>query len=142
MKTGFLHLTFLFFTLLCAQAQKSLPESPRKSAESYIYTISKDNLRKIYLKDDDITEKMLERQVAKYQKGKGFPTLSRGNYVIVDAIENKLRFTDYIVDDLYFKVVHAEKMRLCLYDSLGKLITDATVKCGSKQLKYDKKTQT
>lgn len=142
MKTYIFSIIILFFSILNIQAQVSLPDSPKKSAESYIYTINKDNLRKIYLKEEDVSENMLEMQIAKYEKGGEFPFLKRGNYIIVEANENQLNFTDYIVDDLYFKIVPAEKMMLCLHDSLGNIITDAIVKCGSKKLTFDKKSQT
>lgn len=62
--------------------------------------------------------------------------------MIVNTHEEKLNITDYTIDDLYFKVIPAEEFMLCLHDSLGNLITDATVKSGSKTLKFDKATQT
>jgi len=140
------HLLFItilfFFSTLTIYAQTPLPDSPKESAESYIYTINKDNLRKIYLKKDEVSEDMLEKQIAKYKLGKDFPVLKKGNYIIVRAIENRLSFTDYVFDDLHYKIVPAENFMLCLYDSTGTIITDAVVKCGSKTLRFDQKTRT
>lgn len=135
-------LIIFFLSILNVHAQLSLPDSRRRSGESYIYTISESNLSRIYLKNDPITEDMLKKQVAKFTKMGDYPSLKRGNYVIVEAVENQLSFTDYTVDDLYYKVVPAEKLMLCLYDSMGNIITDAVVKCGSKMLRFDSKTLT
>ena len=131
----------LFSGLL--QAQNRLAESTRASAKSYIYTVDKDYLREIHLKDETITEDMLGKCVADYiVKTEKRPTLPPGNYVIVNAVGNQLNFVDHTVDDLYFKIVPSEEVMLCLYDSLGNYIKDAEVKAGSKRLKYNKDTQT
>lgn len=124
------------------RAQTKLPDSSKRSANWYIYTISKDNLRKIHLKGEDVTEDMLGEYVADFPQGKHWPKFPRGNYIGVYAVEDKLNFTDDTVDDLYFKVVPAEEFMLCLYDSLGNFIPDAIVKCGNKTLKFDKSTRT
>jgi len=142
MKTFFLFLAFTFLSLPGTQAKHSLPDSPRHSAESFIYTIGKENLRKIYLKEFSASEDMLGEPVARYTSGKDKPTLKRGNYLIVNVVENHLQFQDYTIDDLNYKMVAGGKVMLCLYDSLGNIISDAMVQCGSKRLRFDPKTQT
>lgn len=142
MKKGFLLLSIIFLALAGAQAKQSLPDSPRTSAESCIYTIDKENLRKIHLKGLQASEEMLGEAMARFVSGKDVPDLKRGNYIIVNAVENHLQFRDYTVDDLNYKMVAGEKAMLCLYDSLGNILSDATVKCGSKRLRFNPETQT
>lgn len=133
---------FFLCISLTVNAQTELSDSKRGSEKAYLYTINKDNLRKIYLKEEGASEDMLERQVAVYTRGADLPVLPRGNYMIVTSEGNELNITDHTVDNLYFKIVPSERMMLCLYDSLGNIIDNATVKCGSKTLHYDKKTKT
>lgn len=142
MKKGFLILSIIFLVLSGVQAKKSLPDSPRSSAESCIYTIDKESLRKIHLKNFQASEEMLGESMARFTSGKPVPKLRRGNYIIVNAVENHLQFRDYTVDDLNYKMVAGEKAMLCLYDSLGNILSDAVVKCGSKRLRFDPETQT
>lgn len=123
-------------------AQISLADSRRGSEKEYIYTIDRENLRKIYLKEESPNENMLGRQVGEVIKGKKRPDIARGNYMIVSSEGSELIISDYTSDDLYFKIVPAEQVMLCLYDSLGNIIDNAVVKCGSKKLKYDSKTKT
>lgn len=143
MKTLRLSITNLL--LLCCVlsfAQSKLADSQRRSSEIHIYKISKDNLRKVHLKDDSFDEEMLKTLVTKYKVGEQVPALSRGNYVEVGIIENQLNYSELIIDDLYAKIIPSEKFVICLYDSLGNMITDAEIKRGFSKLKYDKETQT
>lgn len=141
LSTSIFIVMFFFSGLL--QAQNNLADSKRESERSYIYTINKDCLREIHLKDKSINEDMLGQYVAEFATwDKKIPDLPAGNYIIVKSTSNQLNFTDHIVDDLYFKIVPSEEMMLCLYDSLGNIIKDAVVKYGSKALKYNKTTQT
>ncbi|ULT23320.1 hypothetical protein KUH03_29555 [Sphingobacterium sp. E70] len=43
------------------------------------------------------------------------------------------------MDDLYAKIIPGEKFAVCLYDSLGKLITDAKLNLGKHRMSYDKR---
>lgn len=142
MKTFFLFLAFTILSMTGTHAKQTLPESPRHSAESCIYTIGKENLRKIYLKEFSASEEMLGEPIARYISGKGIPELKRGNYLIVNVVENHLQFRDYTIDDLNYKMVAGGKAMLCLYDSLGNILSDAVVRCGAKRLRFDPKTQT
>ena len=123
-------------------AQKSLSNSKRKSSKLYIYKANIENLRQIYLKDNTPDENMLQAFVTSYPRNEKTPSLLRGNYLIAGADENNLVFSDYTVDDFNFKIVPGEQMKLCLYDSLGNIIRDAEVKCGSSKLKFDQTTNT
>ena len=97
--------SFLLYTALLItgtlSAQNSLPDSRRNSEKRYIYNISVDNLRKVYLKDRSVNEDMLQQPISEYFRKDSIPKLSKGNYMIVEAIENRLNFTDHTVDDLF-----------------------------------------
>lgn len=134
--------TILLVISFTAFGQTRLSDSKRNSSQRYIYSISKDDLRKIHLQNKPIEEDMLRSLVNRIPLDGNIPKLSRGNYIIIKAEGNKLTYTDHIVDDLGFKIVTAEQMMLCLYDSLGNMIDDATVRCGSRTLKFDRNTQT
>lgn len=138
---------FIIFCIFLLQyllsfAQIGLANSQRFSSQVHIYKISKDDLRKIHLKDDNYDEDMLKTFVSQYNVGEGMPSLPRGNYVLVKVVNNQLNYTEHTVDNLYAKIVPAEKFVVCLYDSLGNIINDAEVRKGSSKLKYDKETQT
>ena len=122
--------------------QNSLPESRRNSEKRYIFNVSINNLRKVYLKGSPVNEDMLEKCVSEFSRGDSIPELPKGNYVIVEAVENKLNFTDHTVDDLFFRIVPANMVMLYLYDSSGNTITNAVVTSGSKRLRFDKSTNT
>lgn len=135
------------FILLLVQvslySQSSLPNSTRESGEVHVYTIDRTNLRKIHLNEEEITPKMLGACVAKFsKKNMTIPPLQRGNYLLVTTKNNKLVISDFVKDDLYYKIVPGEKIMLCLYDSTGRIIEDAKVKCGKKTLKFNKTTKT
>jgi len=142
MRNVFVLLFIIVLTISGLQAKQSLPDSPKNSAESIVYTIDKDNLRKNYLKGCVVSEEMLGEPVARYTNGKQIPSLKRGNYLIVNAVGNSLHFSDYTVDDLKYKMINGEKVLLCLYDSLGNIISDAVVKSGLKRIRFEPKTQT
>lgn len=132
------------FLFCCAFsfAQSKLADSQRHSSEIHIYKISKEDLRKVHLKDDSFNEDMLKVFVMKYKVGDKIPTLSRGNYVRVSVVENRLVYNELVIDDLYAKIIPSEKFVVCLYDSLGNIISDAEIKKGTSKLKYDRETQT
>lgn len=140
--TRFIILCVFLLQHLCSFAQSNLSDSPRSSSEVHIYKISKDDLRKIHLKEEGFDEDMLKTFVSKYNAGEDIPTLPKGNYVLVKVIDNQLNYTEYTVDNLYAKIVPSEKFVVCLYDSLGNIINDAEVRKGSSKLKYDRNTQT
>lgn len=140
--TRFIILCIFLLPHLFSFAQSNFSDSPRSSSEVHIYKISKDDLRKIHLKEDGFDEDMLNTFVSKYNVGDDIPSLPKGNYVLVKVIDNQLNYTEHTVDNLYAKIVPSEKFVVCLYDSLGNIINDAEVRKGSSKLKYHKETQT
>lgn len=134
--------TIFLFAFVSSFAQSELANSKRESSQIHIYKIGKDDLRKVHLKEDGFDENMLKTFVTKYDVGKEMPSLSRGNYVRVSVVENQLSYTELTIDDLYAKVIPSDKFVICLYDSLGNIISDAQVRKGSAKLKFDERTQT
>lgn len=131
--------------LLCfvaSFAQSKLADSQRRSSEIHIYQISKEDLRRVHLKEDNFNEGMLKTFITKYKVGEQVPTLERGNYVEVGVTGNQLVYNELTIDDLYAKIIPSDKFVICLYDSLGNIISDAEIKRGASKLKYDKETQT
>lgn len=122
--------------------QTSLLDSPRGSSEVHIYELSKDDLRKVHLDEEGFNEDMLRTFVAKYKKGKKIPALPRGNYVRVSVEENKLSYSEWVVDNLYVKKIPSDRFIVCLYDTLGNIISNAEVKRGNRKFQFDDKTQT
>ena len=121
-------------------AQTKLPESQRGSSDLYIYKASVDDLQQLYLKDKNPDEKMLQSFVTSFAGNEPVPPLPRGNYFIVGANGNQLKFSEHTVDDIYFKIIPGAQFRLCLYDSSGHIIRNAKVKNGLSRLKFDPST--
>lgn len=143
MKTHlFVLISLLLFVLHPLSAQKNPADSKRSSSDLYIYKANVEDLRQIQLKGESPDENMLQSFVTSFPKGKKTPSLPRGNYFIVKAEENQLIFDEHIIDDLNFKIIPGEKMMLCLYDSLGNIISNAKVKSGRSELQFDKNTGT
>jgi len=82
---------------------------------------------------------MLTDFVLRYTYGSSRPHLPRGNYVEVRANENNLMYSEFIIDDLYAKVIPTAAFAVCLYDSLGNIISDAAVTLGKRSMPYDGK---
>ena len=122
-------------------AQTKLPDSRRNSSELYVYKANIEDLRKIYLKDENPDESMLQSFVTSYARNEAIPKLPRGNYLIAGAEGNQLIFNDHTVDDFNFKIIQGDRLKLCLYDSRGNIIRNAEVKCGASKLKFDPATQ-
>ncbi len=138
MKRCLLVFTFFFLLFTCLSAQKTkLPESKRYSEKAYIYKIAPNNLHSMYVDDYQFSDNMLGELVAEYLNYNKSPRLTRGNYMIVSAVDNKLNVTDYTEDNFYYKVIPSKELMLFLYDSLGNVIKDAVVKCKSKTLQFD-----
>lgn len=134
-------LIFSVCILLGAHAQ-SLPDSKRESKVVQIYKIGHKPLRHHFLKDRQLTDKDLGEWVASFPSNADCPELKRGNYVKVMSIENNINFDEHLVDDLIFQMIRSDRFQLFLYNSSGKIITDAIVKQGSKQIPFDPVSKT
>lgn len=132
----------LSWSLVLGASAQSLPDSPRKSNVTQVYKVGHESLRRYFLKDNPFSDRDLGAFVTSFVSGTEQPSLKRGNYMIVKAIGGELKMNDLLVDDLFFKVVRSDRFMICLHDSLGRIIADAEVKCGSKRLPFDPITQT
>ena len=123
-------------------AQTALPESKRSSVEMFVYKLTEKDMRKLYLKEKYLDESMLHTYVLRCNDQRDIPELPRGNYILVRAVENNLEYSDYTVDNFYYRIVEDEKVMLFLSDTLGNTIDNAVAKQGLKRLKFDKNTKT
>ncbi|AIM37029.1 hypothetical protein KO02_10240 [Sphingobacterium sp. ML3W] len=128
-------LAFLYSIALFGQS--TLFNSQRQSSDFYIYKLNPEVLKKIHNGKVKFNEDMLTDFVQKGKSRAQKSSLPRGNYVEVRADENNLVYDEFIVDDLYAKVIPTEAFAVCLYDSLGNMITDAQVTMGKHQVSYD-----
>lgn len=132
-----LFLLLLTALLMPVMAQTRLSDSRQSSEKTYIYTVSKENLRQIHLRDKPVDENMFGTEVDQYLRGTAVPALPRGNYMLVTALGNKLEVKEHTVDDISYRIVPAPDFRLFLTDTLGSVIADAKVKHGFRSLAFD-----
>jgi len=130
-------LTFLYSIALFGQS--ALFNSQRQSSDYYIYKLNPEILKKIHIGEVKFNEDMLTDFVQKGKYRNQKLNLPRGNYVEVRADENNLVYDEFIIDDLYAKVIPTEAFSVCLYDSLGNMITDAHLSLGKNRVSYDRK---
>ncbi|MEG2181347.1 MAG: alpha-2-macroglobulin family protein, partial [Bacteroidales bacterium] len=131
----------LSLLVISVTAQTRLSDSRQTSEKTYIYTVSKENLRKIHLNGKPVNENMFGGEVDRYLRGSAVPVLSRGNYMLVTALGNKLEVKEHTVDNLNYRIIPASDFRLFLTDTLGNVIADAKVKHGSRSLDFDRALQ-
>lgn len=141
-----LHSLMAFFIFAIPQSgfsQRSLSESIRTSAEIHIYKLNEKDIQNLYQKEKkNRYETILHTFITSYPYTKKIPHLPRGNYVLVQAVGDKLSYTEHTVDDLNFKFIQTPKPMLYLYDTLGNHIDHAIVKKGSQKIRYNAQTQT
>lgn len=125
-----------------ANAQRSLVDSPQRSGSVAVYRLSADDLRRIHLHEQTPTPQMMHDQVGIYASDSDMPRLERGNYLLVEAYEEKIKYTCHTVDSFYARFVPGEEAQLLLTDLQGRIITDARVKASGRTLRYDPSTHT
>lgn len=139
-------LTALVATLLAlhtaVHAQRSLVDSPQRSRSVAVYRLSADDLRKIHLHGQKPTEQMMRDCIGIYPNDSAIPRLERGNYLLVEAEQEKLKYTCRTEDSFHARFVQGAEAQLLLTDSLGRIIDDAHVKAGGRTLRYDPSTRT
>lgn len=135
-------ITAMLALSLSAHAQRSLIDSPQQSRSVAVYRLSADDVRKIQLKDQNISEQMLHDCVGIYASYKEIPQLDRGNYLIVKSQAGDLICDSHTVDNFHARLVRDGRVQLLLTDTIGRIITDARVRSGSRTLRYDTSTRT
>lgn len=139
----FITLAWLALALHSAShAQSSLIESPQRSRSVAVYRLSGDDVRKIYIDDRKPTRQMMRDCTGIYADCGSIPQLDRGNYLVVESHGGKLKYTCRTVDNFHARLVRGSGVQLLLTDTLGGIITDASVKAGSRKLRYDPVTRT
>jgi hypothetical protein len=138
-------LIVLLFFHLYSDAQNNLSQSIRHSQYSYFYRISDEDAAKLYRsKPWRSVEKYL------YNKTDSFPTASKqlkkpapGNYLLVSASNNMLRYELMSFGDIHCKFVNNyQDLALFIHRKDGSIITDARVYLGKKQIAFDASTNT
>ncbi len=125
-----------------AYAQRSLVDSPQRSNGVAVYRLSADDLRRIHLHGQRPTSQMMHDQVGIYSSDSGIPSLDRGNYLLVEACGEELKYTCRTVDSFYARLVPGDEVQLLLTDLDGRIITQAQVKAAGRKLRYDPSTRT
>lgn len=119
-----------------------LIQSERQSTERLIYKLNHQDLQKIYFQKKEVGEEVLHQFISSVKTSEPLPNLTRGNYLLVQATENKLDITGHTVDDFLYQVVPHEEFRLYLYRKSGEPITNAIVRRAGKRIRFDSETQT
>lgn len=125
-------------------AQENLSGSRQKSAYTYIYRITPKEALLLYSSNmDRLDEKHLHTRVDSFATGKSEePELKPGNYLFVQAINNKLEGELKTIDDLQIKLLNNHRdLLIALHDKSGKTIHDAQVLAGRKKMIYDDSLQ-
>lgn len=141
-------------------AQNKLSQSERTGGYIYIYRLNPEQMRALFIRSDSISEKYLTDFVMKYRSNRNelyagpgmrqflaftsrkdsVPELGRGNYVLVEAVENRLRFEAHTVDDLRYDFLERDKITLALSDLEGNVVTGAEVRLDGKKFSFDEET--
>ncbi len=127
---------------MAVQAQRSLVDSPQRSRSVAVYRLSADDLRKIHVQGQTPTRQMMYDCIGTYPDLSAIPPLERGNYLIVEAVQEELKCSCRTVDSFHARFVQGAGAQLLLTDSFGRTIDDARVKAGSRSLRYDPSTRT
>lgn len=138
---------YKFLLLVCVSlsfytlgAQVRLSDSHFSGEDVYVYKISLEDLRAIYRKGKKLDETFLHTQVARYHRTEEVPLLPRGNYLLVQAVNNELVYDSYTVDDLQYYFLQGKDFSLYLTDASGEPVREARVRLDNKTLKYNTRT--
>jgi TonB-dependent SusC/RagA subfamily outer membrane receptor len=123
---------------------QKLLESRQSSYHTYIYRLTNQEAEKIFRKGIKVVEPTwfhsLVDSFATHTEYTG--KLSTGHYLKTRAERNQQQFELYTVSGFDVQILN-NNTDLCIqvYDLSGRIITDANVQIGFKNLRFDKKTQ-
>lgn len=137
----FIPFCFLFL-FLSVKAQNRLSESDTCGKDIYVYRLNIGDLQALYLENKEVGEEFLHTYVTRYRYDEEIPELPAGNYILVQAIANRLVYNTHTVDDLQYYFLSDENCCLYLTDKRGNPIPDAKVKLGHRELEYNLQTET
>jgi TonB-dependent SusC/RagA subfamily outer membrane receptor len=123
---------------------QKLIDSRQSSYHTYIYRLTNQEAEKIYRKDLMVVEPTwFHSLVDSFATDSEYTgKLPAGHYLKTHAGRNQQKFELYTVPGFDLQVLN-NNTDLCIqvYDLKGQMITDAIVKIGLKNLRFDKKTQ-
>jgi alpha-2-macroglobulin len=134
----------LLLVSITVQAQTSLPNSLHTIALQYIYRINDAEAYAIITKGIrlDKTEQYLHTCIDSTPINATLSGLVPGHYLLAYAQENNLHIKLYDVTNSEIKIINNYRnLAVLVYDSTGRMITDAQVKLRNKTLAFDAATQ-
>jgi TonB-dependent SusC/RagA subfamily outer membrane receptor len=129
---------------LSASAQHNLSGSRQTSVYTYIYRLSNAETETLFRSDmTKLKEEHLHTLVDSFitQKEED-PALRPGNYLFVQAIENRLTGELKTIDDLQCKILENNRdLLIALHNKQGQLVSDAQVFSGNRKVPYNSAIQ-
>lgn len=125
---------------LSALAQQNLSGSRLKSTCTYIYRLTPKEALLLHRSNmEELDEKHLHTKVDSFATDKSeAPELKPGNYLFVQAVDNKLEGELKTIDDLQIKLLSNDRdLLIALHDKTGKPVQDARIEAGRKKMVYD-----
>lgn len=138
MKIRGLCLTIVCLTsTLGALAQRPLPDSPRESEHAYVYRLTAEDLQALFRKEREPDTTFLHDYVTRYPTSGEMPALPRGNYLLVQAVGNRIVYTSHAEDDLQYYFPAGKDFQVALLTGAGTPARDARVTLGHRRLHFD-----
>lgn len=134
----------LFLAGVNTSAQFPLSDSRQSGVHTYIYKISFQEAKTFSLKGLGRTpENYLHTLVDSFVTAlSNEPLLPNGNYLFVQAVQNRLEMKMKTIDSLHYVVFNDNsRMGLLFQDSEGKTITDLKVFANGKPISFNKKNR-
>jgi len=134
----------LFFIIPFAiSAQQPLSQSAKSSPYRYIYQLTASEALSLYKSNlNKISDSYLHTVIDSFPAGHAVPTLKEGNYLLLQALGNRLEYELLTVGDINIKLINnRHDMSVILHDKIGTSITNAKVQFERRPVKYDPITQ-
>ncbi|AXY76591.1 hypothetical protein D3H65_22460 [Paraflavitalea soli] len=133
-------LLLLAISSLTATAQHNLSGSRQSSFHTYIYRISAEEARFLYgVNRRKLEDKHLHSLVDSFATDtREAPPLQPGNYLFVQANNNRLEGELKTIDDLQIKLLNNNRdLIIAIHDKKGQPINDVQVFAGNKKMPWD-----
>jgi TonB-dependent SusC/RagA subfamily outer membrane receptor len=142
-----MRVTILLLYLLVSHAlsaQQPISQSLKTSTYRYIYKVSANEALTLYKANlNKINEQYLHTYIDSFPVQDNMPQLPNGNYILLQATGNKLKYELITSGDLQLKLVNNKRdLAIMLHDKKGKSIDGAVVNLDGRELKFDVSTQT
>ncbi len=140
------YVVFIFMLAITIRCHaQDLIHSRQSSYYTYIFRLTDKEAQKIYKKGVwRVDESYFHTVIDSFPTDSGFyKNLPDGNYLRAFSDKNRLKFEIASVHQFDIRILD-NNTDLCIqvFDSTGKIISDASVKAGLKRLRFDRKTQT